>query len=246
MYQDDYLITSRSFRPRNSKQFFEDHKKSYKWRLENLPNPQWSRFEVCPSLTILIPSCKKHEEFTKLLCKELRRQGLEYIVDSREGVDLGTKRQDLYKQCESVYCIQWDADDFIHSNFSSIVAPYLKLSPNVDCINFIEHVVMHNQTTITRRSIHFPPFGMMMGSQYCFSPSPKSIIRTELARRVVFEKGKTGEDLAFARDLRPLLKTEINIDEILYYYEYCDDGSCTQTNSQVNIERRANGAAYNE
>jgi hypothetical protein len=224
---DDYMITTYSDRPHTAAQFFEDHKRSYEIRSLNYQSAVSDR---CHSLTILIPSCAKHKESTDLLIKELDRQKLKYLVDRDECKDLGTKRQDLYAACDTDYSLQFDADDWITADFSIVLAPYLRLRPDIDCINFIEHVVMGNQKTITRRSINFPWSGMMMGPQYCFSPNTKSIIRTELARQVEFEKGHQGEDLAFGRDLRPLLKSEINLDYIGYYYEYSSEGSATQTN----------------
>jgi len=229
MYQDDYLITSHSFRERTAKQFFEDHKKSYEKRLEILPSPIWRPFEVCPSLTILIPSCKKHEESTKLLCKELGRQGLHYIVDSREDVDLGTKRQDLYRKSESVYSVQWDADDWISGDFGLKLHDVLE-NARVDCINFLEHVIMGDKTTLTRRSLHFPWSGCSLGGQFCFSPNTKSIIKTKLARLIDFRKDCKGEDLEFGRDIRSLLNSEINLDYIGYFYEYTSEGTATGTN----------------
>jgi len=238
MYQDDYLITSHSFRLRNSQQFFKDHKKSYERRLGELGSVK-EKFKLCPELTILIPTCIKHKESTELLCKELDRQGLYYVIDDREGIDLGTKRQDLYKQCESIYSVQWDADDWVSGDFSQVLHSVLK--NDVDCINFLEHVIMGDKTTITRRSIHFPWSGCMFGGQYAFSPTPKSIIKTQIAQKVEFEKGHDGEDLKFARDVRQYLKSEINLDYIGYYYEYCDDGSTTLTNSEESRQRRARG-----
>lgn len=224
---DDYLAPTYSFRPRNSARFFEDHKKSHEWRLAMLKPPA---SDLLYSLTILIPSCSKHKESTDLLIKELDRQKIKYLVDRSDFKDLGTKRQELYWKCPTEYALQIDADDWISGHFAEVVSPYLGLRPNIDCINFLESVIMGDQTTLTRRSMHFPWNGMMLGNQYAFAPTPKSIIRTELARHVEFEKHCKGEDLAFGRDLRPLLKSEINIEEILYYYEYCSDG--TATNSQ--------------
>lgn len=224
---DDYLITSHSFRPRTAEQFLEDHEVSYQKRLTLLGIP----FNItAPDLTILIPTCKKHEKAVDILRKELDRQGLYYTIDDREDIDLGTKRQDLYKNCETTYALQFDSDDWIAGDFRNITGYYLENADNIDCFNFLEHVVMGNQTTLTRRSLHFPWSGCMLGNQYCFSPNTKSIIRTELAREVEFEKGHQGEDLAFGRDLRKFLTSETNIDYIGYYYEYSSEGSCTQTN----------------
>lgn len=225
-HKDDYLITTYSNREHSAQQFLEDHKKSYEYRLKNLGKVRYPN----PFIEILIPSCGKHKESTELLCLELERQGLSYIVDDREYVDLGTKRQDLYKRSNCKYSIQWDADDWIAGDFYKRIYPILIYANGIDCINFLEHVVMGNQKTLTRRSINFPYNGFMMGPQYCFSPNTKSIIRTELARQVEFEKGHQGEDLAFGRDIRPLLTSEINLDYIGYYYEYSSEGSCTNTN----------------
>jgi len=226
--KDDYLITTYSDRPHTAAQFLEDHKRSYIMRKEMLE----SSIRPNPFIEILIPSCKKHKESTELLCRELDRQNLHYIVDDREDIDLGTKRQDLYKKAQMEYSIQWDADDWITGDFGDVLykALYNAHYNRVDCINFLEHVVMGDKKTLTRRSINFPWNGIMLGNQYAFSPNTKSIVRTELARQVEFRKDFKGEDLEFGRDLRPLLKSEINIDYIGYFYEYTSEGSATQTN----------------
>lgn len=229
MTSDDYLITTYSNRPHTAAQFFEDHKKSYIMRKE-IPE---TSVRPNPFIEILIPSCKKHKESTELLCRELDRQKLHYIVDDREDIDLGTKRQELYQKAQYEYCVQWDADDWIAGDFGDVIykALYNAHYNKVDCVNFLEHVVMGDKKTLTRRSINFPWSGMMLpGNQYAFSPNTKSIVRTELARQVKFEKGHQGEDLAFGRDLRPLLKSEINLDYIGYFYEYTSEGTATSTN----------------
>jgi hypothetical protein len=225
---DDYWITTYSKREYTPESLLEDHIDSYEYRLRTYRS---CNARLIPSLTILIPSCKKHREFTQILCRELDRQRLKYIVDSREDIDLGTKRQDLYRICNTKYSVQWDSDDWIAGNFAEVMSSYLRLYPGIDCINFLEHVVMGDKKTLTRRSINFPWNGMMLpGNEYAFSPNTKSIILTELARQVDFVNGNQGEDLVFGRDIRSLLKSEINIDFIGYFYEYHSEGTATGTN----------------
>jgi hypothetical protein len=226
--QDDYLQTTYSLREHTAERFLEDHRASYERRLNTLKSP---KNDILHGLTILIPSCKKHKEATNILINELNRQNIKYLVDSRENVDLGTKRQDLYWSCNTEYALQWDADDWISGDFAICLSDYIRAYPGVDCINFLEHVVMGDQKTLTRRSLNFPWSGMRFpNGNYCFSPNTKSIVKTELAQKVIFEKGHQGEDLAFGRDLRQYLKSEINLDYIGYYYEYTSEGTATGTN----------------
>lgn len=223
--KDEYLWTMNSFRPRTPEKFLEDHKRSLEFRQRELGYAT----TVLEDLTVLIPTTMSRAEHTTLLLEELRRQGIRYLVDDSKE-NLGDKRQRLYEGCNTKYAVSIDSDDWISESFREVIEPHLK--SDVDVINFLEYVQMNNQPhTFTVRSMYFPWNGCMLGQAYAFAPTPKSIVKVELTRKIKFEPGHSGEDLKWGRDLLPLIKTELNIKDFLYYYEYLDKLSETKTNS---------------
>lgn len=225
LVRDEHIIRMSSFRPRTPESFLEGHRQSLETRKTILGYAD----TVLDNLTVLIPTTLNRADHTTLLLEELRRQGIRYLVDD-SAENLGDKRQRLYEGCSTKYAISVDSDDWISENFREVIEPYLQY--DVDVINFIELVQMNQQPlTCTYRSMHFPWQGCMLGKAYAFAPTPKSIVRVELAKQIKFESGHDGEDLKWGRDLQPLIKSELNIQEILYYYEYLDNLSETKTNS---------------
>lgn len=215
---------------RNSQEILRDHTRSYEYRLKS-----YSCSDILyTNVVLLIPSCTNHLDHSNLLVKELQRQGGLVLTDCRDDIDLGSKRESLYKKAfnQACYAIQVDADDWVTADFVKSINDAAK--SDADVINFVEYVDVDNKPhEITLRSLVFPWNGARMPNRYCFSPNTKSVIKVDLTTKVPFEKGCKGEDLAFGRDIRPYLQTEFNIGRVLYYYEYNTDTSQTHTNERL-------------
>jgi hypothetical protein len=60
---------------------------------------------------------------------------------------------------------------------------------------------------------------------YYRTPNHICPIKTELVRIVDFDDVAWGEDYPFSQRIKPLLKSEVEIEEPLYFYQYSVSGS---------------------
>jgi len=97
---------------------------------------------------------------------------------------------------------------------------------NPDCITFDGEITTDGKDPKLFR------FGRALNDRtmpwgYERRPNHICAIRTDLARRIPFPEINFGEDARWSAKLRPLLKTEVRVDAVLYYYRWSSKGSLT-------------------
>ena len=147
------------------------------------------------------------------------------LIDNKKR-SVGTKRNEMVNIAQGKYITFIDDDDDISSFYVNELIEAID-NNNVDVINFISIVSLNGGefkpmyfSILNKRNYH-------NDQQYFRSPNHLMCVRTELAKQTPYVT-KGYEDFKYMADLLPKLKTEYNINEILYKYIFNDNTTETQ------------------
>ncbi len=174
-------------------------------------------------LSILTCSLTQRAFFLKRLEKEILKQtkNASYVemlasVDSGEK-SIGQKRNELLLAAKGDYIVFIDDDDLVACNYvSSIINAIMNKKP--DCVGIKGVLIEKNKpnqyflhsikykTWYTKNSIHYR------------CPNHLNPVKRSLALDTRFENISSGEDYDYSLRLNEKLKTEVFINQILYYY----------------------------
>lgn len=178
-------------------------------------------------LSILIPVHINHllmfNELLINLQSQIKRLGVQKeveivtIVDSGE-ITLGEKRNQLVNKSKGDYLVSVDADDTVTENYVERLLEAIK--EKSDVINYTVAVSLNGG--------EYKPCYYRKGYQQDFNihesyhrlPNHICCVKREIAIQVPYDNVAYGEDAIYSKKLRPFLKTETNIDEVLYYYNF--------------------------
>ncbi len=194
-------------------------------------------------LSILV--CGVHSRIANGKAIELLNE-LNYQVGSNEDVEilylydnkkrmLGTKRNDLVEIAAGEYITFIDDDDKISPNYVSALVKAIDEN-SVDMINFIVDVSLNDGPY---KPCHYSianSFDFNTDSGYFRLPNHIMCVKRELALQVKYKDILYGEDSDYSKRLAPLIKTELNLSETLYYYNY--NQSTTETQQHLKNKRR--------
>jgi glycosyltransferase involved in cell wall biosynthesis len=173
-------------------------------------------------LSILIASTQSRLAMTNQLLEYLhaqaREEQVEILVDWHESNNIGTKRNNLLKMAQGEYIVFVDSDDEVAHNYIDLILKATETGP--DCIG-ISGVITINSSA--ERPWHISKdYGMWYerGAVYYRTPNHISPVKRELALKAGFPEIKFAEDYEYSMRLLPLLKSEVKIPGILYYYRY--------------------------
>jgi hypothetical protein len=181
-------------------------------------------------LSICIPTVPPRATMLDELLAELARQishfprEVEIVIDPRERVTIGAKRNDLIKRAIGKYVAHVDDDDLVAHDYIARVLTALKQNPNVDCTSLSGVMTTDGEDPIPfLDSIRYAQWSTKPNSAgvYERTPEHRNAVRRDLAIQAGFPDSSYGEDHEFSRRLRPLLKTEAwTGDAPLYFYNY--------------------------
>jgi hypothetical protein len=145
-----------------------------------------------------------------------------YLGDNMKR-STGEKRQLLLNMAQGEYISFIDDDDKIA--FYYVDKIYKELGTS-DVINF---KVEYNNKDIHRDVVYdiYNKKECLLDNVYYRWPNHLMVVRRELALKAGFDSEYIYEDKHYAERLRPLIKTQTNIDITLYYYMYDDATSET-------------------
>jgi hypothetical protein len=191
-------------------------------------------------LTIAIATIEERREQFDALKKYIKRQmiGFESEVEIISACDnkemsIGNKRDALYKMARGKYTVMVDDDDSIGDGYFKLVIPALKKKP--DCVGYKEFINWDGQSRASMISLQFKEWENVRPIRHSIwyhrTPFCKTPILTEICREVGVKDMRFAEDHDFAKRVYPFLKTEVFIDEFLYYYN-------TKPMSAIEIKKR--------
>lgn len=151
---------------------------------------------------------------------------VELVVDTREGITVGEKRQALLKRAVGTYVAFIDDDDWVANNYVDRVMRALTLIDSPDCCSLVGVMTTNGQTPQRfEHSLKYEYWETLNGL-LVRTPNHLNAVRRDLALQVGFVSKNVGEDFDFAMRLRPLLQSEATTgDSPLYYYWYTPGAS---------------------
>lgn len=188
-----------------------------------------------PLLTIQIPFTEERKSETERLMTEFDFQRekynllkeVDYTFDGRgKNVSIGQKRTDMYQRANGLFVVQWDSDDWVLEDGLLKIVQAIRSNPTVDCVTYQEHVHINGVNYTSRHSIEYSDWEgegnteFPDGFNFHRTPYMKDVIRTEIAKSVPVPNSRFGEDHAWSKLIKPLLKTETHIPEEIYHYIY--------------------------
>lgn len=180
-------------------------------------------------LSIQIPTIlgreKQFNELHAFINHQIVRERLKDVIEVKELKDnkqlsIGTKRQRLYEMSDAVYSVQIDDDDWLHADFCKLVIKAITETP--DCITYKEHCIIDGKTYFSNFSLNYSDWATFKTGRITYARTPffKTPIKTDICLRVGVNDMRFGEDHDFAKRIKPLLKTEVHIDEFMYLYRH--------------------------
>lgn len=143
---------------------------------------------------------------------------VEVLVDSDELECIGRKRNNLLGVAKGDYVVFIDDDDKIPNFYVSEILGAIETNP--DCVG-INGTISTNGWNFKKWYISREYVGWSeVYGVYYRTPNHISPVRRSIALQVGFPEIAHGEDLAYSQGLVGLLKTEVKIEEALYYYDY--------------------------
>lgn len=179
-------------------------------------------------LSILVCHLPSREEEIGNLVRVLAPQveayptDVEVIVNATEGITVGEKRNRLVRDSAGDYVAFIDDDDLVADNYVSLILTATESKP--DCCSLLgeyrsngvyqgifEHSILHLawQTVESEREPDI---------KWVRPPNHLNAIRRDLVLQVPFADKSFGEDKDFSDQIRPLLKTEVEIPQLIYTY----------------------------
>lgn len=182
-------------------------------------------------LSILIPTTvDRREQFLKLkeeFTRQVQEGGfmdsveIKFCEDNKE-ISIGLKRNMLYNAANGKYSVQWDSDDWIHPEAVKMILEAAKKGP--DAITYKEHCTMDGEIKFSNFSLTYPDWNgegsNILDDGFHFQRTPffKTPILTSICQQIGVADIRWSEDHDFARKIKPLLKTEVHINEFIYLY----------------------------
>lgn len=160
---------------------------------------------------------EKLAELRQILDPQLTPE-VEVITDHSMSYNIGTKRNKLLSLACGKYIVMIDADDIISTDYVEKILQACK--SNCDCIG-ISGVITTNGRNEMQWHISKDYMGWFERKNiYYRTPNHISPVKRELALAAGFPEIAFAEDHEYSMRLLPMLKTEIKIQGILYYYQY--------------------------
>lgn len=178
-------------------------------------------------LSILICSLHERAAMLSALLANLELQDcpeIEILIDVDNGeTTIGAKRNRLLDRAQGEYVCFIDDDDHVPPDYVSAILKALATRP--DCVGFR---LMFYQNGLHRgdaiHSLRFERYDQHRGRNrmwtYDRTPNHLNPIKREIVQQVRFPEINRSEDTDFATRIRPLLKTEVFVDQVLYHYLY--------------------------
>jgi hypothetical protein len=145
----------------------------------------------------------------------------EILVDDREELTVGEKRQALLERAKGHYIAFIDDDDAVAHDYVARLVGALSGDPEADCASLVGVMTTNGaKPEIFKHSISYDGWYTRAGVHYR-TPNHLSAVRRTLALEVGFISKDVGEDHDYSKRLRPLLKRETSTGEApLYFYFY--------------------------
>lgn len=190
-----------------------------------------------PYLSILIATIESRRQQFRTLADEIEKQCAAFppeyvellsICDDKTMI-LGVKRNKLLEMSKGRYVVFIDDDDWISPDYVKNILNAIMLD-EPDCIGWLIDCEFRNMNGGVKRTAKAIVSNKYNGwsenkdgydyAQFIYHKNP---IRREIALAAKFPSLRYAEDFEYGNRIKPYLKTESFIDQVMYYYIYQDE-----------------------
>lgn len=191
-------------------------------------------------LTILILTTEKTIPFYKLIWDELYQQTKEFpgavnVLSDSGPEKIGIKRNRLLARMnfengtkhETDYVCFIDDDDMVAPDYIKTILEAIEKNPDCDCLSLRGIIttdggnpeMFEHSLKYTKWDDNGTKYPNIRYERY---PNHLNVIRADIARQFKFLEVNRGEDHDWSTQIHKsgLLKNEVYIDKVLYYYQY--------------------------
>lgn len=189
-------------------------------------------------LSILIPTVPTRVErfFPKITThidrqiSNLGRKDIELLglLDNRV-MTIGEKRNRLLDMARGEFLVFIDDDDRVHDEYVESVISALDNNPNADCVVYDSICYVGNVEYYCKYGTEYEYTKLEPWSyentrrprkeNWFGKPAHTMVYRSTLAKRSRFPSLNAGEDFDWVAKTWPLIKKQVRIDKVLYYYD---------------------------
>jgi glycosyltransferase involved in cell wall biosynthesis len=176
-------------------------------------------------LTICIPTIdgreEKYEALRDFVKSQTQDKGVSIIsLKDNKSMSIGTKRRAMLDAAQGEYVVMIDDDDWVANDYVDSILAALESKP--DFVGFNISCEGTDGKTANVSNKYSDWADKKDGYDYVRTPYHKTPIKTSIARQINFKDLRWGEDYDFSKRLKQsgLIKTEVHIDKVLYFYRY--------------------------
>ena len=186
------------------------------------------KFDKLFSILISTTNTRKFllNELISVLTPQLTPQ-IEIIIDDTPKINIGIKRKNMVNAATGKYCAFIDDDDLVSRWYIGLILAAIKLNPDVIGfkLRYLEFLNGgRNGTAIhsIKNKVWSREINELMNKEDIFYRCPNHLnpVLTEIAKTISFKHLKWAEDKEYSDRLYDSLKSEIFIDDYLYYYRH--------------------------
>jgi len=132
---------------------------------------------------------------------------------------VGQKRNELLRLAQGEYLTFIDDDDRIAPDYIDSIMNTLYTVPDIDCLCFgCETTVNGGDKHFSKYSIHFS-YGRTR-DQWRGKPAHTMVWKSSIAKKYTYDNKNYGEDTSWVMRAHKDIKNEVQINKILYYYDF--------------------------
>lgn len=174
-------------------------------------------------LSILICTVDTRTDKVSKLINELTNPNIELIwLGDNQKMTIGQKRNWLLWMATGDYVAFIDDDDSIEPNYIKELLNGCNSGVDVVCFD-----VMYNSDSGVNMPVYYSVMFQNENNKDHFKRTPNHLMcfKRSIAKEVLFRPVNFGEDNDFAERIKPLIKTEHQINKVLYNYQYSFENS---------------------
>lgn len=170
-----------------------------------------------------------YSQYNKLTQEEQSEVEILVMMDNKTVI-LGDKRNAMILQAKGKYIVFVDDDDRIADDYIKTILD--ATNENKDTITFNAEVSINGENP--KMCYYGNEYSKDKNANDCYYRIPNHIcvVKKSIAEKVKFPSILFQEDVAYSLKLKPLLKTETNIQKTLYYYDFNQETTETQISTK--------------